>query len=198
MAFKDSKTAENLMKSFAGESQAKMRYEYSAKTAKKEGYEQISEIFTETANNEKEHAEVFFEHLLDNDMEGEAITIQAHYPVGWTEDGDATLKNLKYAADGELEEHSDLYPSFAAIAEKEGYKKIATSWKNIAKVEVEHEKRFRKLYDNIKNNMVFKRDEKVFWKCLNCGYIHEGKAAPKICPSCDHEQKYFALHVENY
>lgn len=198
MSFKESRTAENLLKSFAGESQARMRYEYSAKTAKKEGYVQISEIFTETAMNEKEHAKVFFRHLLDNDMEGRVINITASYPVGWSETEDATLKNLEFAASGEKEEWTELYPMFAEIAEDEGYSDIAKSWKMIAKVEKEHEKRFRKLYDNVKNLKVFTKDEKVFWKCLNCGYIHEGKTALKECPSCEHPQEYFAVHVENY
>ncbi len=198
MAFKDTKTAENLLKSFAGECQAKMRYEYSAKTAKKEGYVQISDIFMETALNEKEHAKVFFRHLLANGMEGEAINIEASYPVGWSETKGATIKNLEYAANGEEEEWTELYPTFANIAEEEGYKDIARSWRNVAKVEREHEKRFRKLYDNVKNTAVFKKDKKVFWKCLNCGYIHEGVEALKICPACEHPQDYFEVHVENY
>lgn len=198
MAFKDTRTSENLLKSFAGESQARMRYEYAAKTAKKAGFVQISDIFMETALNEKEHAKVFFRHLLKNGMEGEAISITASYPVGWSETDGATLKNLKYAADGEKEEWTELYPMFADIAEEEGYKEIATSWRMIAKVEKEHEKRFRKLYDNVKNSTVFKKEEKMFWKCLNCGYIHEGLTPPKICPACDHPQDYFAIHKENY
>ncbi|MCB5261378.1 MAG: rubrerythrin family protein [Candidatus Cloacimonetes bacterium] len=198
MAFKDTRTSENLLKSFAGESQARMRYEYAAKTAKKQGFVQISDIFMETALNEKEHAKVFLRHLLKNGMEGEAISIMASYPAAWSETGEATLKNLKFAADGEKEEWTELYPMFAEIAEEEGYKDIATSWKMIAKVEKEHEKRFRKLYDNVKNATVFKKDEKVFWKCLNCGHIHEGLTPPKVCPACDHPQDYFEVHVENY
>ncbi|MCB5252717.1 MAG: rubrerythrin family protein [Candidatus Cloacimonadaceae bacterium] len=198
MSFKETKTAENLLKSFAGECQARMRYEYSAKTAKKEGFVQISEIFTETALNEKEHAKVFFRHLLKNGMEGDDINIMASYPVGWSETGDATLKNLEFAANGEKEEWTELYPTFADIAEEEGYKEIAVAWRMIARVEKEHEKRFRKLYDNVKNMTVFKKDEKVFWKCINCGYIHEGETPPKICPSCDHPKDYFEVHKENY
>lgn len=198
MSFKKSKTAENLLKSFAGECQARMRYEYSAKTAKKEGFVQISELFMETALNEREHAKVFFRHLLKNGMEGEAIEIQAAYPVGWNETEGATLKNLKYAADGEKEEWTELYPTFADIAEEEGYKAIAVSWRMVAKVEKEHEKRFRKLYDNVKNTAVFKKDDKTFWKCINCGYIHEGFTPPKVCPACDHPQEYFQVHAENY
>lgn len=196
MSFKDSRTAENLMKSFAGESQARMRYVYAAKTAKKEGYEQICNLFIETAENEKEHAKVFFKHLLKNGLEGEVINIMASYPVAWSPEH--TLKNLEYAANGEKEEWTELYPMFAEIAEEEGYKDIALSWRLVAKVEKEHEKRFRKLYDNIKDLKVFKREEKLFWKCLNCGYIHEGTEAPKVCPCCTHPQSYFEIHAETY
>lgn len=198
MSFKDTRTAENLMKSFAGESQARMRYEYSAKTAKKEGYEQIANIFMETALNEKEHAKVFFRHLLKNGIEGEVINITASYPVGWSETENATIKNLEFAANGENEEWTELYPMFADIAEEEGFKEIALSWRLVAKVEKEHEKRFRKLYENVKNLKVFKKEEKVFWKCLNCGYIHEGDNAPKVCPVCNHTQGYFEVHIETY
>lgn len=198
MSFKDTRTAENLMKSFAGESQARMRYEYSAKTAKKEGYEQIANIFMETALNEKEHAKVFFRHLLKNGIEGEVINITASYPVGWSETESATIKNLEFAANGENEEWTELYPMFADIAEEEGFKEIALSWRLVAKVEKEHEKRFRKLYENVKNLKVFKKEEKVFWKCLNCGYIHEGDNAPKVCPVCNHPQGYFEVHIETY
>ncbi len=196
MSFKETRTAENLMKSFAGESQARMRYVYAAKTAKKEGYEQIYNIFMETAENEKEHAKVFFKHLLKNGLEGEVINIMATYPVGWSPEN--TLNNLNYAANGEHEEWTELYPIFADIAEEEGYKEIALSWRLVAKVEKEHEKRFRKLYENIKNLKVFAKDEKVFWKCLNCGYIHEGTEAPKVCPTCNHPQSYFEVHLETY
>jgi len=118
------------------------------------------------------------------------------YPVGWS--ADSTLKNLEYAANGENEEWTELYPLFADIAEEEGFAEAAQSWRMIAKVEKEHEKRFRKLYDNVKNARVFIRGEKVFWKCLNCGYIHEGTEAPKVCPSCSHPQSYFELFKENY
>mgnify|MGYP000968208591 CR=1 FL=1 len=196
MSFKESRTAENLMKSFAGESQARMRYVYAAKTAKKEGYEQIYNLFMETAENEKEHAKVFFKHLLKYGLEGEVINIMASYPVGWSPEN--TLKNLDFAANGEKEEWTELYPMFADIAEDEGYKDIALSWRMVAKVEKEHEKRFRKLYDNIRDMKVFKKDDKLFWKCLNCGYIHEGDEAPKVCPCCIHPQSYFEVHVENY
>jgi len=196
MSFKETRTAENLMKSFAGESQARMRYIYAAKTAKKEGYEQICNLFTETAENEKEHAKVFFKHLLANGMEGQMINLMASYPVAWSPE--STLKNLEYAANGEKEEWTELYPMFAEIDEEEGYKEIALSWRLVSKVEKEHEKRFRKLYDNIKNLKVFAKDEKLFWKCLNCGYIHEGMEAPKTCPCCNHPQSYFEVHKETY
>lgn len=198
MSFKETRTAENLMKSFAGECQARMRYEYSAKTAKKEGYEQIANLFAETAMNEREHAKVFFRHLLKNGIEGEVINITASYPVGWSEAANATMENLQYAAKGENEEWTELYPMFADIAEEEGYKEIALSWRLVAKVEKEHEKRFRKLYDNVKNLKVFAKEEKVFWKCINCGYIHEGDAAPRVCPVCNHPQGYFEVHLETY
>lgn len=196
MSFKDTQTAGNLMKSFAGESQARMRYLYAAKTAKKEGFEQISNIFTETAENEKEHAKLFFKHLLKQGLEGEMMSIMASYPVGWS--AESTLKNLKYAADGEKEEWTELYPIFADIAEEEGYKDIALTWRLVAKVEKEHEKRFRKLYDNVKDMKVFKKDGGLFWKCLNCGYIHEGAEAPETCPCCLHPKAYFEVHCETY
>ncbi len=196
MGFKDSKTAGNLMKSFAGESQARMRYNYAAKTAKKEGYEQISNIFEETAINEKEHAKLFFKHMLKYGLEGEMINIMASYPVGYSPE--STLKNLEFAANGEHEEWTELYPMFAEIAEDEGYKDIALTWRLVSKVEKEHEARFRKLYENIKDSKVFKKDDKVFWKCLNCGYIHEGDAAPNTCPCCLHPISYFEIFVETY
>lgn len=196
MSFKETRTAENLMKSFAGESQARMRYLYAARTAQKEGFEQIFAIFTETADNEKEHAKIFFNHLLKQGLEGEAINIMATYPVGWT--SESTLKNLMYAAQGEKEEWTELYPMFAEIAEEEGYKDIALSWRMVAKVEKEHEKRYRKLYDNVKDLKVFKKDNKVFWKCINCGYIHEAAEAPNLCPCCQHPQAFFQVHCENY
>jgi len=196
MGFKESTTAANLLKSFAGESQARMRYNYAAKTAKKEGFEQIANIFEETAENEKEHAKLFLKHLLKNGMEGEMINIMASYPAAWSQE--STLKNLLYAATGEHEEWTDLYPMFADIAEEEGYKEIAVSWRMVAKVEKEHEKRFRKLYDNVKDLKVFTKDNKVFWKCINCGYIHEGTDAPKTCPCCVHPQSYFEVFAETY
>ncbi|HNQ44054.1 MAG TPA: rubrerythrin family protein, partial [Candidatus Cloacimonadota bacterium] len=137
-----------------------------------------------------------FRHLLKQGLEGSVINIMASYPVGWSETD--TAQNLLYAANGEKEEWTELYPMFAEIAEEEGYKEIALSWRMVAKVEKEHEKRFRKLYDNVKNMLVFTRQEQVFWKCLNCGYIHTGAEAPKTCPTCNHPQSYFEIHLETY
>jgi rubrerythrin len=196
MSFKDSKTAQNLMKAFAGESQARNRYTYYAKVATKQGFLQIANIFIETAENEKEHAKLFLKRLLENGMEGEVMTLgDAGYPIALSQD---TLKNLEYAAGGELEEWKEIYPMFARIAEEEGYKDIATTFKMIAKVEKEHEERYRKLYQNVKNNAVFKKDGKVFWKCLNCGYVAENAVAPEECPACHHPKSYFEIRGENY
>ncbi len=189
-SLKGTKTEQNLLKSFAGESQARMRYDYFAKQAKKEGLEQISAIFTETALNEKEHAKRFFKFL-----EGGVIEITAAYPAGKI---GTTLENLKASADGENEEWTDLYPAFAEIAEQEGFKEIAVAWKMIAKVEKAHEERYRKLYDNIEAGKVFERNGKIVWKCRNCGYIHEGEKAPKVCPACLHPQSYFEIKETNY
>ncbi len=189
-SLKGTKTEQNLLKSFAGESQARMRYDYFAKQAKKEGLEQISAIFMETALNEKEHAKRFFKFL-----EGGVIEITAAYPAGKI---GTTLENLKASADGENEEWTDLYPAFAEIAEQEGFKEIAVAWKMIAKVEKAHEERYRKLYDNIEAGKVFERNGKIVWKCRNCGYIHEGEKAPKVCPACLHPQSYFEIKETNY
>ncbi|MCD4817746.1 MAG: rubrerythrin family protein [Candidatus Cloacimonetes bacterium] len=194
MEFKGSKTAENLMKAFAGESQARMRYTYAAKAAVKEGFLQIGEIFLETAENEKEHAKLFYKQLLKNGMNEEVIEINAGYPVALSD----TMKNLEYAANGENEEWTDLYPTFAKIAEEEGFTEAATTFKLIALVEKKHEERFRKLLDNVKNHKAFKKDNKVFWKCRNCGHIVESIEAPGVCPVCDHPQKYFEMFIENY
>jgi rubrerythrin len=184
------KTEQNLLKSFAGESQARMRYNYFAKQAKKEGLEQISAIFTETAENEKEHAKRFFKFL-----EGNMVEITAIYPAGKI---GTTLENLKASADGENEEWTELYPEFAKVAEDEGFREIAAAFKMIAKVEAAHETRFRTLYENIEAGKVFKRGDKVVWKCRNCGFIHEGTAAPKLCPACLHPQSYFEIKESNY
>jgi rubrerythrin len=187
---KGTKTEQNLLKSFAGESQAKMRYEYFAKQAKKEGLEQIAAIFEETAINEKAHAKRFFKFL-----EGGMVEITASYPAGKI---GTTLENLKASAEGENEEWTDLYPEFARIAEEEGFKEIANAWKMIAKAEKAHEDRFKKLYENLEQGKVFERNGKIIWKCRNCGYLHEGEKAPKTCPACLHPQSYFEIKEENY
>ena len=184
------KTEQNLLKAFAGESQARMRYDYFAKQAKKEGLEQISAIFAETALNEKEHAKRFFKFL-----EGRMVEITATYPAGKI---GTTLENLYASADGENEEWTELYPTFADIADEEGFKEVANAFRMIAKVEKAHEERYRKLAENIDSGIVFKRNDTYIWKCRNCGYIHEGKGAPKICPACDHPQSYFEITEMNY
>ena len=190
MELKGSETEKNLLKAFAGESQARNRYTYFASVAKKEGYEQISAIFLETADNEKEHAKIFFDYL-----QGGKVEIQASYPAGKIK---TTQENLLAAAQGEKMEWGSIYPEFEKTAEKEGFKEIATSFKEIAEVEEHHEKRYRKLLENVKNNKVFKKDKVIKWKCRNCGYIHEGKEAPKICPACQHVQAYYEVLAENY
>lgn len=193
MELKGSETEKNLLKSFAGESQARNRYTYFASVAKKEGYEQISAIFNETADNEKEHAKIFFKYLKEGN--GESLEITARYPSGLIS---TTLDNLKAAADGEKEEWGELYPEFEKIAREEGFEEIANSFKEIAEVEEEHEKRYRKLYKNIKENSVFKKDTVVRWKCRNCGYVHEGNQAPEECPACKHPRAHYELLCENY
>lgn len=192
-SLKGTKTAENLMKSFAGESQARSRYTFFASAAKKEGYVQISNIFMETAEQEKEHAKKFYKFL--EEFNDDAIEITASYPVELPR---STVLNLKAAANGEHEETEILYPEFARIADEEGFPVIANAFREIAKVEARHELRYRKLAANIDNGLVFKRDSIVLWKCLNCGYIYEGTEAPKLCPACLHPQGYFELFVENY
>jgi len=189
-SLKGTKTEQNLLKAFAGESQARMRYDYFAKQAKKEGLEQISAIFAETALNEKEHAKRFFKFL-----EGGAVEITATYPAGII---GSTMENLKASAEGENEEWTELYPEFAKIAEEEGFKEVAVAFKMIAKVEKAHEERYTKLYNNLENGHVFERDGVIVWKCRNCGYIHEGKKAPKTCPACLHPQSYFEIKEVNY
>lgn len=192
-SLKGTKTAENLMKAFAGEAQARTRYTYYASTAKKEGYVQIYNLFMETAENEKEHAKRFFK-FLNEDLCGEAVQITADFPVAL---GD-TKTNLLAAANGENEEWSDLYPKFADVAEAEGFPTIAVAFRRIAEVEKHHEARYRKLLDNLNKDMVFKKDTVVNWKCNNCGYIYEGESAPAACPACLHPQGYFEVSVENY
>jgi rubrerythrin len=193
MHLKGSETEKNLLKAFAGESQARNRYTYFASVAKKEGYEQISAIFTETADNEKEHAKIFFNHLEKS--EGMPVEIIAKYPAGKI---GKTKENLLAAANGEKEEWSALYPEFENIARKEGFKDIAESFKEIGEVEEQHEKRYRKLFQNIEEKKVFKKDNVVRWKCRNCGYVHEGPEAPDECPACKHPQSYYELLDENY
>ncbi len=188
--FKGSKTEQNLLKAFAGESQARMRYDYFAKQAKKEGLEQMAAIFTETAGNEKEHAKRFFKFL-----EGGAVEITATYPAGII---GTTLQNLKAAAEGEKEEWTELYPEFARIADEEGFSKVAVAFRMIAKVEKGHETRYAKLYNNLEEGRVFEKEGVVVWKCRNCGYLHEGKNAPKTCPACLHPQSYFEVETFNY
>ncbi len=183
-------TEKNLLKSFAGESQARMRYDYFYKQAKKDGLEQISSIFEETALNEKEHAKRFFKFL-----EGRPVEITATYPAGKI---GTTSENLEAAAKGENEEWSKLYPDFAKVAEDEGFTEIATTFRMIAKVEEAHENRYRKLYSNLESGKVFKRDDIMIWKCRNCGYLHEGKEAPEKCPACLHPQSYFQIKEDNY
>ena len=189
-SLKGSRTEKNLLKSFAGESQARNRYTFFASVARKEGYIQIQRIFEETAANEKEHAEVFFKHLEGGDVE-----ITASYPAGKI---GTTEENLLAAAEGEHLEWGALYPDFAKVASEEGFLEVAESYEEIAEVEEEHEKRYRKLLENVKNGTVFKRDEEVEWHCLNCGYIHHGKEAPEVCPACEHPQSYYELHIPNY
>lgn len=195
-SLKGTKTAENLLKSFAGESQARNRYTYYASIADKEGYKQIKNIFIETADNEKEHAKRFYKFLLEGlkDEIPTALEITASYPVAQGN----TLENLKAAAAGENEEWSDLYPAFADVAEKEGFLEIAAAYRAIASAEKRHETRYKKLAENIENGTVFLKDGKVFWKCGNCGYIHEASEAPEKCPACLHPKAYFELFVETY
>lgn len=192
-SLKGTKTAENLMKAFAGESQARNRYSYYASVAKKEGYMQISNLFTETADNEKEHAKRFFK-FLNESLMGEMVEINAAFPVGL---GD-TKSNLKSAADGENEEWTELYPQFADIADQEGFPAIAVAFRKIAEVEKHHEARYRKLLSNLENGTAYKKDSVVEWKCNNCGYLHNGEGAPQLCPACAHPQGYFELFVESY
>ncbi|MBC8061271.1 MAG: rubrerythrin family protein [Clostridiaceae bacterium] len=192
---KGTKTAENLLKSFAGESQARNRYTYYASVAKKEGFVQIQNIFIETADNEKEHAKRFFKFLADSDLNGEEVVINdAGYPVCLG----TTKANLLSAAAGENEEWTDLYPHFAQVAEDEGFSNIAFAYRKIAEVEKRHEARYKKLATNIEENTVFTKSDTVLWKCDNCGYIFEGTEAPAACPACVHPQSYFQVFVENY
>ena len=183
-------TEKNLLKAFAGESQARNRYTFFASVAKKEGYEQISGVFTETAEQEKEHAKRFFKYLEGGDVE-----ITATYPAGRI---GTTIENLKAAAMGENEEWDVLYPEFAKVAEEEGFPEIARTFLNIAKVEAEHERRYLKLLSRITDGNFFVRDGEIWWQCRNCGFISKGSEAPIECPSCNHPQAYFEPMKDNY
>lgn len=179
MDFEKSRTKANLMAAFAGESQAHTKYQYYASAAKKEGYEQISAIFTETALNEKEHAKLWFKALHNGGVPN-------------------TLANLEDAASGENYEWTEMYKEFAEVATEEGFLEIARQFKLVGNVEKEHEERYRKLYQNIQNGAVFEKDGVVAWKCRNCGHIHIGTSAPKVCPTCQHPQAYFEVREQNY
>jgi rubrerythrin len=189
-SLKGTKTELNLLKSFAGESQARNRYEFAASVARKEGFEQIANIFIETSLQEKEHAKRFFKFL-----EGGVTEITASYPAGVI---GTTIENLKAAAEGEHEEWTDLYPHFAQVAMDEGFPEVATAFKMIAKVEAEHERRYLKLLQNISEDKVFMKEGKVWWKCLNCGYVYESAKALENCPACLHPKSFMQLREENY
>lgn len=189
-SLKETKTEENVLTAFAGESQARNRYTYFASKAKKEGYEQIHGIFLETADNEKEHAERLFKFL-----EGGQAEIKAAFPAGVIGD---TKDNLKEAAAGENYEHTTMYPEFANIADKEGFSEVAEAMRAIAVAEKQHENRYLGLLDNLINDRVFKRDKVVKWICRNCGYIHEGSEPPDECPACAHPKAYYELLAENW
>jgi len=189
-SIKGTQTEKNLLKAFAGESQAKNRYTFFSKKAKEEGYEQITELFMITALQEEQHAKQFFKFL-----EGGPVEITATYPAGSI---GSTLENLKAAAMGEHEEWTELYPHFAEVAEKEGFAKVATAFKLIAKVEKEHEDRYKKLLERVETGKVFEREEEVEWVCRKCGYTHKGKKALKNCPVCGHPESYFEEKNSNY
>ena len=184
------RTEQNLLKSFAGESQARNRYTYFAGVARKEGYVQIADIFEETANQEKEHAKRFFKFLG-----GGMVEITACFPAGVN---GTTAENLLAAANGEHEEHTDLYPAFAATAREEGFPEIAAVWQYISVAEKQHEKRYRSLLANLESGRVFSREEVMDWRCRNCGYLHSGNGAPEKCPACAHPKAHFELLAENY
>ena len=186
---KNTKTEINLMKAFTGESQARNRYTIFASVAKKDGMEQIAAIFQETADNEKEHAKIYYNHMQNGPIE---FCATMPYCLG------STYDNLMCAASGEHEEWTTLYPSFADVAEEEGFYEIATSFRNIASVEKHHDSRFKKLAQNIVNYDVFKKGSEVFWKCRNCGYIHSGASAPLFCPTCNHPKAYFEVLCDNF
>lgn len=189
-SIKGTETEKNLLKAFAGESQARMRYNYFASAAKKEGYVQIADVFEETANQEKEHAKRFFKFL-----EGGMVEITAMFPAGVI---GTTAENLKAAAGGENEEWTELYPAFAEKAREEGFAAVATLFENVSVAEKQHEKRYLGLLKNVEEGTAFKKAEKVVWRCRNCGYIHEGEEAPNVCPACAHPQAHFELLAENW
>ena len=189
-SLKGTQTEKNLLKAFAGESQARNRYTFFAKQAAKEGYEQIAALFLETAENEGQHAKVYFKHL-----EGGLVEITATYPAGKI---GATAENLLAAAEGENEEWTDLYPAFGDVAESEGFKEVAKSFRQITKVEEKHEARYRKLLDNVEKDLVFARPEPVKWMCRKCGFVHEGPKALKVCPACQHPRAYQEVYAENF
>ena len=189
-SLKGTRTETNLLTAFAGESQARNRYTFFASAAKKEGYEQIAAFFEETAENEKEHAKIFFKYL-----EGGEVEIAAAYPAGVIGD---TKSNLEAAAAGENLEWTTLYSNFAKIAKEEGFPEVARSFEQIAKVEMFHENRYRKFVANIAGSEVFKKKATTKWHCINCGYVHEGPEAPTECPACKHPQSYYEVLAENY
>ena len=189
-SIKGTRTEQNLLKAFAGESQARNRYTYFASAARKEGYEQISALFIETAENEKEHARIFFGHLEGGDAE-----VMAAYPAGMVKD---TTSNLEAAAAGEQMEWTSIYTDFAKVAREEGFLNVARSFEQVAKVEKFHESRYRKLIQNLVNGEVFKKQAKTKWHCTNCGYIFEGTAPPKECPACGRPQSFYEVLAENY
>ena len=179
MELKGSKTEKCLLEAFAGESQARNKYTYFASKAKKEGYEQIAALFLETADNEKEHAKLWFKYLEGGDIK-------------------STEENLQEAAEGESYEWNTMYPEFAKVAEEEGFKEIAAKFRMVAAIEKHHEERYKKLLENVKGDIVFSKDEDVIWQCINCGHICIGKKAPEVCPVCAHPQSYFQVQPENY
>ncbi|MEA4867251.1 MAG: rubrerythrin family protein [Bacteroidia bacterium] len=189
-SIKGTRTEQNLLKAFAGESQARSRYVYFASIARKEGYQQIAAVFEETAEQEKEHAKRFFKFL-----EGGMVEITASYPAGII---GTTAENLAAAAAGENEEWTELYPEFAEIAKEEGFPQVATAFKMIAKVEAEHEARYRTLLARVEAEKVFEREEEIEWQCRNCGYVHKGKKALENCPACQHPKEYFEPKKNNY
>jgi rubrerythrin len=195
LKLKGTKTEKNLLTSFAGESQARNRYTMAAKTAKNEGYQHISAIFLETAGHELEHAKRFFKYLKQGDAT-EALKVEWDFPTSGSYEDTESI--LRHAAAGEKFEYTEMYPGFADIAEKEGFREIAHQWRMIAKAESWHHARYIALAEQIKDGSIFKKTEKVKWRCANCGYIHEGTSPPEKCPACQHEKGYFMLHFEEY